>query len=56
MDLQGNKRYLRMEAVVYVEVKEGETPEEAEDRFLCGLPDGMDCASYKSEMWYPDEE
>ena len=51
-----NKNYLRIENVVYVELRDGETPEEAEDRFLCCLDDGMDIASYRSECWYSEEE
>lgn len=50
-----DKVYLRIKSVVYVELKEGETPEEAEDRYLCALPEGMDVASYTSECWTPDE-
>lgn len=50
------KNYVRIEAVVFVELKPGETLEEAEDRFLDALPQGMDCAGYKSDMWVPDEE
>ena len=56
MDIQKDKLYLRIENVVYVELKEGESPEEAEDRFLCCLPEGMDIASYRAECWYPDQE
>lgn len=55
MDIRSDKRYTRMEAVIYIEMLEGETQEEAEDRLLCGLPEGMDVASYKSEYWEPDE-
>ena len=56
MNIDSGKKYLRMEATVYIELKEGEEPAEAEDRFLCGLPKGMDCASYHASMWFPDEE
>ena len=54
MNISEEKKYLRIEATVYVELKPGEEPEEAEDRFLCALPDGMDCAGYRSEMWLPE--
>ena len=56
MDIQKDKRYVRMEAVIYIEMLEGETQEEAEDRLLCALPQGMDVASFKSQYWEPDEE
>lgn len=56
MEMSGGKQYLRMECVVYIELKEGEKPEQAEDRLLELLPDGMDIASYRSSMWIPDEE
>ena len=56
MEIKEEERYLRMEAVIYIEMKEGEEPEEAEDRLLGGLPEGMDVASYHAEMWYPDKE
>jgi len=55
MDLASTKRYVRLENVVFIEMLEGETQEEAEDRFLCGLPKGMECTSFKSEYWEPDE-
>ena len=54
VDIIEEKRYMRMEAVVMVEMRDGETMEDAEDRFLCGLPEGMDCLSYKSSMYVPD--
>ena len=54
MEIREDKQYLRMEAVVYIEMKDGESQEDAEDRFLCGLPDGMDCASFKSSLWVDD--
>ena len=44
------EKVLRIEATVYVELEDGETQEEAEDRFLCALPDGMTCASYKAQL------
>ena len=47
------KFHLRVEAVIYVEMRDGETKEEAEDRFLCALPDDMRCVSYKAQL--PDE-
>ena len=50
------KNYARIEAVIYVELRPGDTLEDAEDRFLESLPDGIDCAGYKSDMWVPDEE
>ena len=56
MEIKEEKQYMRVEAVIYIEMKEGEEPEEAEDRLLCGLPEGMDVASYHAEMWYPDKE
>ena len=46
-----DKRYVRTEVVLFIEVQEGETPEEAEDRFLDSLPDGIDCASIRSAYW-----
>lgn len=49
------KNYVRMEVVLYIEMKEGETQEEAEERFICALPDGMDVASYKSQYWDLEE-
>ena len=55
MEIKEEKRYLRMEAVLYVELHEGETPEDGEDRVLEGLPEGVDIASFKSDMWIPDE-
>lgn len=54
--MEDKKQYIRLEAVIYVELHDGEKQEEAEDRFLCALPNGMDCVSYKSAMWVPDEE
>lgn len=48
------KNFARIEAVVYVEVKDGETLEDAEAKFLNALPDGIDIASCKSDMWVPD--
>ena len=42
-----DKRYLRIESVVYVKMMDGETMEEAEDRFLSALPDDIDIATYK---------
>lgn len=56
MDLAQDKRYVRMEAVVYIEMLDGETQAEAEDRFLCALPEGMDVASFKSQYWSDEEE
>ena len=56
MDMQAEKRYVRIEAVIYVELGEKETPEDGEDRFLDSLPSGIDCVSYRSSMWFPDEE
>lgn len=49
------KNYIRIESTIYVELKEGETPEEAEKRFFDLLPEGMDVANYRSECWYPDK-
>lgn len=45
------KQYVRIESVVYVELRDGEKPEDAEDRFLESLPSGIDCASIRSEIW-----
>lgn len=56
MDIKDSSRYVRLESVVYIELGEKETMEEAEDRFMDALPDGMDIVSFKSSMWYPDEE
>ena len=55
MDMQEGKRYLRIENVVYVELADWETPEDGEDRFMDALPDGIDIASFTSEIWIPDE-
>lgn len=55
MDMQEGKRYLRIENVVYVELADGETPEDGEDRFMDALPDGIDIASFTSEIWIPEE-
>ena len=56
MVMEEDKRYLRIECVLYVELADDESPEDGEDRFLENLPDKIDCASFRSEMWYPDEE
>ena len=56
MHIVSDKRYLKMDAHIYIELKDGEEPEEAEDRFLEALPEGMDCGAYHASMWYPDEE
>lgn len=45
------KRYLRVETTVYVELLDGETQEEAEERFLNALPKGMDCAKLNTSYW-----
>ena len=50
------KNYARLEATIFIELKPGETLEEAEDRFLEALPEGIDCVGYRSDMWIPDEE
>ena len=50
--METQKRYLRIETVAYVEMMEGETPEEAEKRFLQSLPDKTDVVKIKS---YYDE-
>ena len=55
MEMREGKRYLRIENVVYVELAEGETPEDGEDRFMDALPEGIDIASFKSEIWIPEE-
>ena len=55
MDITPDNRYMRMENVVIIKMLEGETQEEAEDRFLCGLPEGMDCVSFKSTYWDSEE-
>ena len=56
MELENDKRYVRMEATLYIEMKPGETQASAEDRFIDGLPDGIDIVSFRSEYWEPDEE
>ena len=56
MDILKESPYLRMEVVIYIKMQEGETQEDAEDRFLCGLPEGMDCASFKSQYWVDEDE
>ena len=56
MDFDKHARYLRMKATIYVELKDDESPEDGEDRFLECLPEGIDCAGYTSEMWLPDLE
>lgn len=48
------KRYVRMENVVYIELREGETIEDAEDRFINALPDGIDITSFRSTLEEPD--
>ena len=55
MDSKPTKRYLRFENVVFIEMLEGETQEEAEDRFMDALPDGVDIVSFKSQYWEPDK-
>lgn len=42
------KRYLRMESVVYIEMRDGEEMKDAEDRFIKALPEGMDVVSFNS--------
>lgn len=56
LELENDKRYVRMEATLYIEMKPGETQASAEDRFIDGLPDGIDIVSFRSEYWEPDEE
>ena len=51
-----DKNYVRIEAVVYVEIEKGQTLEDGEDKLLNALPDGVDIASMHSEMWDDDEE
>lgn len=48
-------KYLRMASVVVIKLREGETQEDAEDRFLDALQEGMDIVSYTSTFW-DDEE
>ena len=43
--------YVRIEAVIYVKLKEGQTQEDAEDMLLDALPECMDCANLKSSYW-----
>ena len=52
--MKNKKRYLRIKTVAYVEMKEKETPEEAEKRFLCSLTEGTDIV--KLESSYDDGE
>lgn len=51
-----DNNYVRIEAVVYVEIEKGQTLEDGEDKFLDALPEGIDIASMHSEMWDDDEE
>ena len=51
MNITSDKQYVRIEAVLFVELKDGEGQEDAEDRFLESLPTGIDCASFHSEYW-----
>ena len=51
-----DKNYVRIEAVVYVEIERGQHLEDGEDKFLESLPEGIDVASMHSEMWDDDEE
>lgn len=44
-------KYLRMESVVVIKLNDGETPEDAEDRFLNALQDDMDIVIYTSSVW-----
>ncbi len=47
-------RYLRLENVVFIKLEEGETQEEAEQRYLNALPEGIDVVSYRSQYWDND--
>ena len=54
--MEQDKRYVRMEAVLYIEMLEGETQAEAEDRLIDALPNGIDLVSFRSQYWEPDDE
>ena len=53
--MEDKKRYVRMEATIYIEMLEGETQAEAEDRVIDALPEGIDLVSFRSQYW-DDEE
>ena len=54
--MEEDKRYIRMEATIYVEMLEGETQAEAEDRVIDALPEGIDLVSFRSQYWTDEEE
>ena len=56
MNMEKDARYLRMRCTIYVKLRDDESPEDGEDRFLECLPEGIDCAGYNSDMWLPDAE
>ena len=52
--MEENPRYVRLESVVFIEMREGETQEQAEKRFFDALPKGMDVVSFSSQYWDAD--
>ena len=55
MKFNADKKYVRIESVVLVEIGERETLEDAEDKFLNCLPEGIDCVHFSSEMWVDED-
>lgn len=53
--MEDTKRYVRLESVLFIELHEGETQEEVEERYLGALPEGMDCVSLRSQYWSEEE-
>ena len=51
-----NPKYARIKCVVYVKMKVGESLDEAEDRLIGALPEGMDVANMKSSFWDDDSD
>ena len=55
MENHDDKRYVRLESTIFIEMLDGETQEQAEERFMDLLPEGMDIVSFRSQYWEPDE-
>ena len=49
-----DRNYMRLGAVVYAKIGDGETPQDVEARFINALPDGMDIVALNTSYWEED--